>query len=278
VWGRDPGKTATVAGQLGTRAYDDVAALIADVDAIAVALPPDVQAGIAAEAAEAGRHLLLDKPLSFTTADADRVVKAVDAAGSSSRVFFTARFTPETEEWLQQLAADGDWDGAHVTMLGNIYREGSPYAGSVWRQERGALWDIGPHALSQLVPVLGPVSRVVAAAGRGDTVSLAMSHASGGSSTATLSLTAPEASRHDAMYFHGPRGISHKPTGGASYHQAYDNALSELLTSIAEGTTADRCDVRFGRDVVAVLESAERQLAGDAAALAASHRGTAVPV
>jgi hypothetical protein len=197
VWGRDPAKTAAVAEQLGTRAYDGVSALITDVDAIAVALPPDVQAGIAAEAAEAGRHLLLDKPLAFTTADADRVVAAVDAGQLSSRVFFTARFTPETEQWLQQLAADGDWDGGQVTMLANIYRAGSPYAGSSWRSERGALWDIGPHALSQLIPVLGPVSRVVAAAGRGDTVSLALTHASGASSTATVSLTAPEPSRHE---------------------------------------------------------------------------------
>ena len=260
VWGRDPAKTAAVAEQLGTRAYDGVSALITDVDAIAVALPPDVQAGIAAEAAEAGRHLLLDKPLAFTTADADRVVAAVDAGQLSSRVFFTARFTPETEQWLQQLAADGDWDGGQVTMLANIYRAGSPYAGSSWRSERGALWDIGPHALSQLIPVLGPVSRVVAAAGRGDTVSLALTHASGASSTATVSLTAPEPSRHEAVFFHGPRGIARRPARSTSNHDAFDNALRELLTSIADGTTADRCDVRFGRDVVAVLESAAQHL------------------
>ena len=98
VWGRDPAKAAAVAGPLGAAPYDDVDALIADVDAVAIALPPDVQAGLAARAAQAGRHLLLDKPLALTAAGADAVVDAVDAAGVASMVFFTNRFRPEIED------------------------------------------------------------------------------------------------------------------------------------------------------------------------------------
>lgn len=266
VWGRDAGKAAALADELGTRPYADVSALIADVDAIAVALPPDVQAAIAAEAAEAGKHLLLDKPLSFTVAEADRVVAAVDAKGLASRVFFTSRYVPEVEAWLQQLASDGDWDGAHVKLQFNIYTEGNPYGGSVWRKDRGALWDIGPHALSQLVPVLGPVRRVVASAGRGDTVHLIFTHDSGAASTATVSLTTPEPAMHGDLYFYGPRGLSKKPEVRTDEHQAYDNAIRELLGAIERGETRDRCDVRFGRDVVAVLADAEAQLAAAASA------------
>src|SRR6185295_18080660 len=62
VWGRDPAKAQALADRYGVRAYGGVDALIADVDAVAVALPPDVQGELAARAAEAGRHLLLDKP------------------------------------------------------------------------------------------------------------------------------------------------------------------------------------------------------------------------
>jgi predicted dehydrogenase len=105
VWGRDPAKAATVAGQLGARAYDDVEALFADVDAVAIALPPDVQAGLAVRAARAGCHLLLDKPLALTVEAADEVVEAVDKAGVASLVFFTNRFRPEIEKFLANARA-----------------------------------------------------------------------------------------------------------------------------------------------------------------------------
>src|SRR4051794_32743418 len=74
VWGRDPAKAKAMADGLGVRAYDDADALIDAVDAIAVALPPDVQADLAVRAANAGRHLLIEKPVALSSADADRVV------------------------------------------------------------------------------------------------------------------------------------------------------------------------------------------------------------
>lgn len=98
VWGRHPEKARSVAGRWGVRAYDDVEALIGDVDAIAVALPPGVQAGIAEQAALAGRHLLLDKPLALDLAAAERVVAAVATGGVRSVIFFTRRFDRST--WL----------------------------------------------------------------------------------------------------------------------------------------------------------------------------------
>src|SRR4051812_27260397 len=66
VWGRRPEAAKELADRYGTRSYDDVDALLADVDAVAVALPPAVQADLAVRAARAGRHLLLDEPLATT--------------------------------------------------------------------------------------------------------------------------------------------------------------------------------------------------------------------
>ncbi|WP_238695828.1 Gfo/Idh/MocA family oxidoreductase, partial [Streptomyces sp. E2N171] len=48
--------------------------------AVAVALPPAVQADLAVRAARAGRHLLLDKPIATTVAQGRAVVEAADAA------------------------------------------------------------------------------------------------------------------------------------------------------------------------------------------------------
>src|SRR4051812_18164835 len=79
IWGRDLAKAKTVGAEFEVPGYGDVDALLADVDAVAVALPPDVQAPLAVRAAQAGRHLLLEKPLALTIADADRAVDAVRA-------------------------------------------------------------------------------------------------------------------------------------------------------------------------------------------------------
>src|SRR5699024_8181894 len=53
VWGRDFAKAEVLAERCGTTAYKDVDELLADVDAVAIALPPDVQAEQALRAAQA---------------------------------------------------------------------------------------------------------------------------------------------------------------------------------------------------------------------------------
>src|SRR3979490_147024 len=80
VWGRDPSKTAALATEFGAQPYADVDALLADVDALTFAVPPDVQAEIAVRAAKAGRHLLLEKPIATSIAAAERIEEAVARA------------------------------------------------------------------------------------------------------------------------------------------------------------------------------------------------------
>ena len=50
---------------------------MAAVDGVAFAVPPDVQAPIATAAAQAGKHLLLEKPLAISAAEADELAEAV---------------------------------------------------------------------------------------------------------------------------------------------------------------------------------------------------------
>jgi len=50
VWGRSLSRADPLAQTLGVTAYDDYAALLADVEAVAFAVPPDVQAELALEA------------------------------------------------------------------------------------------------------------------------------------------------------------------------------------------------------------------------------------
>jgi len=257
VWGRDPEKVAALAARHGVPAFSDVDELLAACDAIAVALPPDVQAEIAVRAAGVGRHLLLDKPLALSLAEADRVVAAAQASGVASVVFFTQRFHPNVTGFLAATAAAGGWQHARATMFASIFQPGNPYGNSPWRRERGALWDIGPHALSLILPVLGRVTRVAAMDGPSGLVHLLLTHDGGATSTLSLTLDAPtEATTHDFVFF-GENGTETVPPGDGSALQAFGTAIDQLLEEVEAGTQDHRCDVRFGREVVAVLDAAE---------------------
>ena len=206
VWGRDPSATSAVAAEFNAQAYSNIDQLIDDVDALTFAVPPDVQADIATRAAARGRHLLLEKPIATSVADALRLERAVADAGVASVVFFTRRFVPDTVEWLERVAELGGWECGRAEFCSAVFVPGSPFAASAWRREKGALWDIGPHALSILWPVLGDVTTVMAGAGRGDQVHLIMRHTEGRSSTASLSMTVPEAATGSALYVYGSGG------------------------------------------------------------------------
>jgi predicted dehydrogenase len=257
VWGRNPDKAAALATRFGAPAFEEVDSLIEACDAVAVALPPDVQADIAVRAATAGRHLLLDKPLALSVGDADRVVEAATGSGVASVVFFTGRYQPDVAGFIAATAAAGGWHTANVIRFASIFQPGSPYGQSPWRREHGALWDIGPHALAVLLPVLGRVARVAATDGPGGLVHLLLSHADGATSTVSLTLDAPPRSVAAEFVFYGESGIERLPNGGASPATAFAVAIDQLLAEVDAGTRDHRCDVRFGREVVAVLAAAE---------------------
>ncbi|MEU8348415.1 Gfo/Idh/MocA family oxidoreductase [Streptomyces sp. NPDC048845] len=266
VWGRRPGAAAQLAAANGTRAYDDPDALFADVDAVSIALPPDVQAPLAARAAAAGCHLLLDKPVATTAGDAHRIAAAAGRGAVASVVFFTVRHDPAPETWITEQAAKGGWFTAHADWVASLFADGSPpgpFTESPWRRERGALWDVGPHALSVLLPALGDVTgpdAVRAVRGPGDTVQLVLRHTGGATSTATLSLTAPAAAAGAGVELRGEHGVATLPDGGIGPEAAFARAVDALLDSVRTGEPHP-CDIRFGVRVTEILEAAEADLA-----------------
>jgi predicted dehydrogenase len=260
VWGRNPDKAAALAGDLGVTVAASYGELLDRVDAVAFAVPPDVQAPLAVQAARAGKHLLLEKPISVSLADADELVTAVDEAGVASVVFFTSRYDPARRAWLDSLGG-GAWEGGWARWLASIFYDGSPYASSPWRWERGALWDIGPHILSLLTPPLGPVVRVTATSGLGDLVHLIFEHDFGATSTATVTLRAPRNAAGDEVAFWGSAGIATMPPASASPAENLATAARELIDSAASDRPTHPCDVHFGRYVVKVLAEADAQIA-----------------
>ena len=140
--GRNPEAAAGLAAAAGAIAHRDFEAFLADVDAVAFSVRPDVQSELAVRAARAGKHLLLEKPLALTDEASDALVAAVDAAGVASVVFFTSRFQPDARAWLEDVTAAGGWYGGHVLWLGSVYAESSPFD-TPWRRQKGGLWISG---------------------------------------------------------------------------------------------------------------------------------------
>jgi predicted dehydrogenase len=262
VWGRNPDKATALARRYGIRPYSDVDALIADVDAIDVALPPDVQAPIAARAAAAGRHLLLDKPLALTPTAAAEVVSAARASGVASVVFFTSRFIPARARWLAA-QADADWHGAEATWLGSIFLPGDPFGASPWRRELGGLWDVGPHSLSMTIPLLGAVERVTCATrDRDGTVRFVAEHVTGAVSVQTVGIDAPLAAETNRLAVYGTPGWTAMPPRDAEPVDALGEALRQLLAAVDTGNPAHPCDVEFAAHIDGVLTQAQALLGG----------------
>jgi predicted dehydrogenase len=261
VWGRNQEAAAALAADFGATANHDFDAFLAEVDAVAFAVPPDVQNQLAIRAATAGRHLLLEKPVALSADGADELAAAVETAGVASVVFFTARFQPAIRAWLGQVTETGGWSGGSATWLGSVYSPSSPF-NTPWRGEKGGLWDLGPHAVSLLWAILGPVRRVTADAGRGDLTYLVLHHEGGATSTVTLTLGAPEAADGFWLDVWGEHGRQAMPNLADNAVEALRVAVTELATQVRAGGTSHPLDVRFGRDVTHVLDAAQRQLDG----------------
>lgn len=256
IWGRNPDKAAELAGLHGTRAYADQDELIAEVDAVAFALPPDIQAPLALRAARAGRHLLLDKPVAFTVEDATAIADAVTERNLASVVFFTRRLMPQIAEFVADAAATGGWTEARVDHLGSIFGAGNPFGASPWRKESGGLWDVGPHALALVLPVLGAVTEVSGMAGPRDMTHLLLRHASGTISNLTLSVDAPSAAEREDALFAGEAGVRPVPQAPWEPTQAFASAIDQIIAAAAGGPSPE-LDVRFGTEVTAILVAAQ---------------------
>jgi predicted dehydrogenase len=261
VWGRNPDAAAELAAGYDAKPHADLAAFLADLDGVAFSVPPDVQAPLAGRAARHGKHLLLEKPVAISEAEADGLVEAVEQAGVASVVFFTHRFRADVRSWLADVTARGGWSGGVSTWFGGSLLATSPF-NTPWRREKGGLWDIAPHVISLMWAGLGPVTSVTADAGPADVAHLIMHHRDGASSTVTVTQSGGEAAAGFEAYLWGGSGRSVAPVAASDPVVPLRTALAELAENVRSGRTAHPCDVRFGRDVGRVLADAQRQIDG----------------
>ncbi len=126
-----------------------------DIDVVDIVTPGDSHAGIAIAALEAGKHVLCEKPLANTVAEAEAMAEAAERAaakGIRAMVGFTYRRVPAVT-FLRNLIAEGAV--GTVNQVRASYRQDwlvDPDMPLAWRLQKehagsGALGDIGAHAI-----------------------------------------------------------------------------------------------------------------------------------
>jgi predicted dehydrogenase len=140
-------------GAVRTTSY---AALLDDpnVDAVVLATPVHTHFELAREALEAGKHLLVEKPLARTSRECEELVALAEQRGVTLMAGHVFLYNPAVR-WVRDFIQSGE--------LGEVYYVYSQRLnlGQV-RQDVNALWNFGPHDISILGHWLGgPASSVV---------------------------------------------------------------------------------------------------------------------
>lgn len=165
----DAERAAALAKRFGARAYEDCAALLADpeIDAVAVVTPDFAHDDILLAAAQAGKHILAEKPLAMSVAACERIVAAAEKAGVTLMVDFHARWSPPLYKAWEAIRAGEIGVPQHVYYRLND-RIFVPTEMLSWAAQTTVLWFVGSHAIDTVRWLLGDeVMRVYAVSRRG---------------------------------------------------------------------------------------------------------------
>jgi predicted dehydrogenase len=257
VWARRPEAARDLAARFGSEPADSFAALLERCEAVAFAVPPDVQADLGVRAARAGKHLMLDKPLAITLDAATRLVAAVEEAGVVTQLMLTHRFRPKTAAFIAG-ARGFSAIGARLAFISSAFVRG-PYATS-WRKEHGALHDLGPHAFDLLEASLGPIEDI---SGHGDPrgwVALTCRHASGVVSDVAMTGVVELPHSVFRVELYGRSGLLEFDAVAAASDEPWSAARRTFTEAVHAGRSPE-LDARHGLRIQQLIERGLQALA-----------------
>ncbi|KQX46559.1 MULTISPECIES: Gfo/Idh/MocA family protein [unclassified Paenibacillus] len=147
-------KAETAAEKYGSKTakvYEDYKELLQDatIDIVHVLTPNDSHAEIAIAALEAGKHVMCEKPMAKTAADAKRMVETAKRTGKKLTIGYNNRFRPDSQH-LKRVCEEGELGEIYFAKAHAIRRRAVPTWGVFLDEEKqggGPLIDIGTHAL-----------------------------------------------------------------------------------------------------------------------------------
>ena len=158
-----------LADRFGAQSYTDYREMIQrnDIHAVSLCVPSGLRAEIGEACAQAGKHILAEKPLEVTSERIDRLVNAADKARVKLGCIFQYRYA-DGPQYIRRALEQGRFGRL---VMGDAYikwyRSDEYYKSGVWRGTRkidggGVLMNQGIHQIDLLLWFLGPVKSVSA--------------------------------------------------------------------------------------------------------------------
>jgi predicted dehydrogenase len=148
------------------RLADSLDAILADksIDCVEILTPPNTHLDLVKTCAEAGKHILLEKPLEITTERSLALVEGAHKAGVTLGVMLQHRFRPAALKLREMLRAGGLGRIVNCSTVIRLWRPQSYYdvegRGTKARDGGGVLITQGIHTLDLMLSLAGPIAEV----------------------------------------------------------------------------------------------------------------------
>ncbi len=240
----------------GPKVESDLDVLLDDprVEAVAIATPPHTHYALARRALEAGKHVLVEKPLASTVAEAQELIELAQRVGCVLMPGHTFVYSPPVNK-VRELIRSG--------ALGDVYFITSSRMNLGLYQADGVISDLAPHDLSILLYWLDrPVSHV-SAVGQSvfrdsvaETAFLTVTFSGGTTANVQISWLAPRKMRQ-MLVVGSKRMVVYEDTSSDEAVRIYDRGLDISMTEAPATFGEYQLTYRSGDIVTPRIEAAE---------------------
>lgn len=167
IYGRSATKVQELATQYNCDGYTDYQEMLknVDIDAVSICTPSGMHADLGIEAALAGKHVIIEKPIDVNLEKADALIKTCQSKGVTLGVILQRRYS-EGVMALKKILDEGQlgkliFGGCYM----KLYRSQEYYDSAAWRgtwklDGGGVLMNQGVHYIDMLQYLAGPISEV----------------------------------------------------------------------------------------------------------------------
>jgi predicted dehydrogenase len=241
VWSGRKENAERLAAVHGVQAFPSYEELLQACEAVDFAVPPDVQADLAPEAAAGGKALMLEKPLGASLNQARKVHDAILASNTPNIVVLTKRFHPRTRAFLSSLRELQT--KAPISAVRGLYLHGGfldtgfldPSARGGWRRRYGALYDLGPHILDLIDLAAGPIHTVHATGDPAKYLALTTEHVNGAVGQTAVSGSVQLERVETTVDVFSPAGSLAYSTAGMNHDECWPILRAEFAAAVRTG-------------------------------------------
>lgn len=269
---RDRSRAEQFAAKYGGAPFTDLAALLRDArpDAVIICTPHPLHAEATVAAAEAGAHVLVEKPMAASLEDCDRMIAATRKAGVKLGVVSQRRFYEPVRR--MKAAIDAGRIGKPILGVFQMYswRDEAYYQSDAWRgtwagEGGGVLVNQSPHQLDILQWLMGPIEEISGYWGtlnhpsiEVDDTAVAVVRFRGGALGSIIASVSQKPGIYTKVHVHGSNGAS---VGVETDHGA--TFVAGVSSGVPDPPLNDLWTIPGEEDLLAKFEAEDRALASE---------------